>query len=526
MHPLVARQLRKAGLAPDPADASLTRFITAVSDAYVAADQDRRQLELSLNLASDELNGRNRRLEAELASRAAMERALADAARRDRLTGLASRAYFLEKLERGVKRIVEGQQSLLAVLYLDFDRFKFVNDTLGHDAGDELLVQIAGRLRGEFGDGDGVNGASPSVVVSRFGGDEFLVLLNDIVEPGDAANVADRLLDALAPVYRIRGREVHSSASIGVVTSDQCSPDADELVRNADVAMYEAKRSGRGRRLVFDRSMRTRLARRVSIEHALRHAVERGEMRLAYQPIVDLATGRTSSAEALLRWTHPSLGSIPPSEFVPLAEETGQIIAIGEWVQREACETLKRWRTADPERAPEMISVNVSRAELALGSRMLEQVRATLDRAGLSPGRLQLEITEREIMRDPEVARKLLRALGELGVKIAMDDFGTGNSSLGFLRNYPFDTIKIDRSFVHDLTGSPDGLAVLHAAVTLIENLGMKSVVEGVEELSQVAVLQSLGCRAAQGFWFGEAVPEDDFLAVVAARRPYLRRVG
>jgi diguanylate cyclase (GGDEF)-like protein len=526
VHPLVARQLRKAGLEAPDADPRLAKFVAAVSEAYVAADQDRRQLEHSLNLASEELHGRNRRLEAELVRRAAMERELADAARRDRLTGLASRAYFLEKLERGVARIADGTQSLLAVLYMDFDRFKFVNDTLGHEAGDDLLLQIAARLRGEFGDGDGVTGAAPQVIVSRFGGDEFLLLLNDIHEPGEAVRVADRLLEVLAPTYRIRGREVHSTASIGVVTSDQCPVEADELVRNADVAMYEAKRAGRGRRVVFDRSMRTRLARRVAIEHALRHAVDRGEMRLAFQPIVELATGLATSAEALVRWTHPTLGDVRPAEFVPIAEETGLIVAIGEWVQREACETLKHWRTTDPEHAPETISVNVSRTELALGPRMLEQVRATLERTGLAPHRLQLEITEREIMRDPDVARNLLRALGDLGVKIAMDDFGTGNSSLGFLRNYPFDTIKIDRSFVQDLTASPDGLAVLHAAVTLIENLGMTSVVEGVEELGQVAVLQSLGCRAAQGHWFGYPVPGDQYLAILAARRPFLRRTG
>lgn len=654
MHPLVVRQLRKAGLELATADDRLARFAAAVGDAYRTADEDRRQLEHSLDLASEELYERNRRLEAELEQRAAlrqklvdtahymeesernyravfelspvgilatdlatgrvlhandamlastgytldellarttaglvapahagaerdlartferasrcgplekqyvrrdgspfdalvsgirtqddagraivwwivqdistrkaMELELADAARRDKLTGLATRIHFMEHLQRALARVRAGTQSLLAVLYLDFDRFKFVNDTLGHDAGDELLAQIAVRLRAATGARDGIDvtdGLGP--VVSRFGGDEFLVLVNDLRRAPDAMRVADRLLEALAPVYDLRGREMHSSASIGVVTSDQCALDADEIVRNADVAMYEAKRSGRGRCLVFDRSMHTRLARRVAIEHALRRAVEARELRVVYQPIVELATGRMTSVEALLRWTHPMLGDIEPSEFVPIAEETGQIVALGHWVQAEACEAFKRWRAADPERAPETISVNVSRAELALGPRMLAQVQAVLERADLAPEHLQLEITEREIMRDPEAARTLLRALGALGVKIAMDDFGTGNSSLGFLRNYPFDTIKIDRSFVHDLTDSPDGLAVIHAAVNLIENLGMTSVVEGVEELPQVAVLQSIGCRAAQGWYFGRPVSADQLLESFTLRRP------
>lgn len=648
MHPLVLRQLRKVGLEIADGDPHVARFVAAVSAAYVAADDDRRQLEHSLNLASEELYERNRRLEAELEERAqlhrklvdatqyvresernyravfelspvgivatdlasgrflhandamlastgyardelleldidrlvppdaldaerdlarhfsvaqrfgpcekryvrrdgtvfdalvsgirtqddagraivwwivqdisarkAMEIELADAARRDKLTGLATRAHFIGRLERAVAAVRTGAARRFAVLYLDFDRFKFVNDTLGHDAGDELLEQIAARLRSALGDGLDDEGAP--ALVSRFGGDEFLVLVHES-DRDDALRVADRLLEVLGVPYPLRGRDLHSTASIGVVTSDQCGPDAEEIVRNADVAMYEAKRSGRGRRVVFDRSMQTRLERRVSIEHALRRALEARELHLVYQPIVELATGRMCSVEALLRWTHPTLGPIEPAEFVPIAEETGQIIALGEWVQLQACEALKRWRAADPARAPDTISVNVSRAELGLGPRMLGQVRAVLERTGLPPECLQLEVTEREIMRDPEAARTLLRSLGELGVQIAMDDFGTGNSSLGFLRNYPFDTIKIDRSFVHDLTGSPDGLAVIHAAVNLIENLGMTSVVEGVEELPQVAVLQSIGCRAAQGWYFGHPVREAELLDAFAAR--------
>jgi EAL domain-containing protein (putative c-di-GMP-specific phosphodiesterase class I) len=227
---------------------------------------------------------------------------------------------------------------------------------------------------------------------------------------------------------------------------------------------------------------------------------------------MELATGRLVSAEALLRWTHPLLGSISPSEFIPIAEESGLIVSVGQWVLREACQTLVAWRRQAPHAAPATISVNISRAELALGHRLFEQVRSTLEKAGLPPHCLQLEITEREVMRNPEACFALLQQLRGLGVKIAMDDFGTGTSSLAFLRDYRFDTIKIDQSFVRDLTGSPDVLAVIHATVALIENLGMASLAEGVEEPAQVAVLQSLGCRFAQGFYFSVAVSADELI--------------
>jgi diguanylate cyclase (GGDEF)-like protein/PAS domain S-box-containing protein len=648
VHPLILRQLRKAGIDPAVADPALARLLAAVSDAYLAADDDRRQLEHSLKLASEELYERNRRLQQELEQRAvlseklvhttqhraeterqyravfelspvgvlavdlatgcvlhvndamvgatghsreqllslafadlvaaapgeratlatpeatrfgpqerrfrrrdgstfdalvsgirttdelgrtvgwaivqdiserkAFERQLAEAARRDRLTGLSTRTVFIERLDDAIARVRTGVQSVFAVFYLDFDRFKFVNDTLGHDAGDELLRQIATRLAALVAPDGGGEPEARSSIVSRFGGDEFLVLANGLAAPEDAVGFAERIVAALAPAYSIRGREVHSTASIGIVTSAECLTSAEEVVRKADVAMYEAKHLGRGRALLFNHAMHARLTRRVAIEHGLRRGLRAGEFRLVYQPIVDLTTGTVVSAEALLRWTHPTLGEIEPSEFVPLAEDAGLIVDLGRWLQREACAQLVRWRTEDPLHAPATVSVNLSRVEVALGAPMLAQVRDALAATGLPAGALQLEVTERGIVRDRDAARALLLDLRALGVRVAMDDFGTGDSSLGLLRHFPFDAIKIDRSFVEDLTASPDGLAVLHASVNLIENLGMTSIVEGVEQLSQVAVLQSLGCRCAQGLYFGGAVPPGEFLDAVRRR--------
>jgi EAL domain-containing protein (putative c-di-GMP-specific phosphodiesterase class I) len=335
--------------------------------------------------------------------------------------------------------------------------------------------------------------------------------------------VSERLLATLAPAYSIDGREVHSTASIGIVTSDQCTESAEAVIRNADVAMYEAKRSGRGCSVIFNEGMHTRLTRQVAIESGLRKALAAGQMFLVYQPIVDLRTGRMISAEALLRWEHPQLGLVPPAEFIPIAEESGLIVPIGDWVLREACRQLVEWQRDPQGRAPETVSVNISRVQLALGSRLLVRIREILAETGLRPGCLQLEVTEREVMRDPGATRSLLRELREIGVRLAMDDFGTGTSSLACLREYPFDIIKIDRAFVGDLADSRNVLAVIHATIALVDNLGMSSVAEGVEEASQAAILESLGCQYAQGYFFSRPAAADALLAVLTPGDDRLR---
>jgi diguanylate cyclase (GGDEF)-like protein/PAS domain S-box-containing protein len=454
----------------------------------------------------------------DISQRKAMESELTEAARCDRLTGLANRTLFTERLQRAIERVRDGEQQRFAVLFLDFDHFKLTNDTLGHEAGDELLRQIAARLRGALRAADAMGEEPGGNVVARFGGDEFIILINDLHVGADAGKVAERLLNALARVYCVGGRDVHSTASIGIVTSEQCVESAEAVIRNADVAMYEAKRSGRACSVIFNEAMHTRLTRHVTIESGLRKALGTSQLSLVYQPIVELDSGCMVSAEALLRWEHPLLGPVSPAEFIPVAEESGLIVPLGDWVLQESCRQLVAWRQQDPERAPQTISVNVSRAELALGTRLLERIRETLARTGLPPQCLQLEVTEREVMQNPAATRALMGELRAIGVRLSMDDFGTGTSSLACLRDYPFDTIKIDRSFVSDLTADRDVLAVIHATITLVENLEMTSVAEGVESAEQVAILQSLGCRYAQGYYFSRPVAAERLLGAIGRR--------
>ena len=454
----------------------------------------------------------------DISARKAMESELADAARRDRLTGLANRTLFLERLQAAVERVRKGEQDRFAVLFLDFDRFKLVNDALGHETGDGLLREIAKRLGGALRQSElGIDNPD-GTLIARFGGDEFLVLINHLESPAAAQSIAERLLVSLSRTYSVGGRDVYSTASIGIVTSELCLESAEAVVRNADVAMYEAKRSGRGCAVMFDEAMRAQLTRFVTIDSCLRKALGTPELSLVFQPIVALDDLSVQSVEALLRWRHPQLGEVSPSEFIPIAEESGLIAALGQWVLREACEALATWRARDPEGAPSIISVNISRAELAQGDRLLERVRNTLLHTGLPAACLRLEVTERDVMRDPASTRKLMLSLRELGVELAMDDFGTGTSSLGCLRDYPFDVIKIDRSFVSDLTTSPDVLAMIHAAITLVHNLGRTSVAEGVENSQQVAILQSLGCQHAQGFYFSPPMTREEMLLRAPAK--------
>ena len=345
----------------------------------------------------------------DISRRKAMELELTTAAYVDRLTGLANRATFVLRLQRAIDRLHTDPASRFAVLFLDFDRFKLVNDSLGHEAGDQLLKQIAARLCSTLRTTDVMGESEDGNLVARFGGDEFIVLLRNIRHAADAEKVAERLLNVLAPAYPLAGRDVHSSASIGIVTSEQCNESTDAVIRNADVAMYEAKKAGRACAVVFNESMFARLTRHLTIESALRHALGTRQLSLAYQPIVELETGRVVSVEALLRWEHPELGMISPAEFVPVAEESGLIVPLGDWVLlrglREALAALAlaNWRRATRSGQPATVSANALGAELAPRARARSAcVREGLRTAsGLPPGSLQLEVTEREVMRDP-----------------------------------------------------------------------------------------------------------------------------
>ncbi len=450
----------------------------------------------------------------DITQRKTMEAALEAAARTDRLTGLANRTALVERLDQVVRQARHHPERRFSVLFLDFDRFKMINDTLGHPVGDALLCQIAERLRRTLRASD-FAGPGGGNLVARLGGDEFVLLLSDAGDLDAAQAVARRLLDVLSRTYSVNGHEIHSTASIGIVLGDEHTPSADALLRDADIAMYEAKHAGRGRAVVFNPQMHLRLTRRHEVETCLRHAIGTSQLSLVYQPIVDLDSGAIVSVEALARWQHPQLGVVSPAEFIPIAEDSGLILPLGEWTIREACRQFMAWRAADPQAAPAAISVNLSRVQMSPAETLRDLLLDVLATTGMPAQCLQLEVTEREVMRDPIAARRLMNELRELGVRLAMDDFGTGTSSLGCLRDFPFDTIKIDRSFLNELESNADVLALVQATLTLLDNLGRASVAEGVESAAQLAVLQSLGCRYAQGYHLSRPLAPAEVLARV-----------
>jgi predicted signal transduction protein with EAL and GGDEF domain len=353
-------------------------------------------------------------------------------------------------------------------------------------------------------------------LVSRFGGDEFLVLLDRVQTIEEAVKVAERLLNALTPAYTVLGHEVYSTASVGIAVSDGCTWNPEEVVRNADVAMYEAKRAGRGCSVVFNEAMHARLARHLTIETSLRRAIAGKELHLRYRPVVDLESGERRSVEAVPAWIHPTLGPIQANEFLPIAEESGLLIAISQWMLEEACKNMAEWRQTQGQGLPQTVSIELSRSQLALGDRLVEQLSSLLEVCGLPAGCLQLEISEQELERNPEAAGKMFRDIHRLGIKTAIGRFGAGHCSLAVLRSHPLDTVKIDRSFLVDLHGSHGSLAVISATLTLVGNLGLLSVAEGVENSTEIAILQSLGCRCAQGPVFGGSMMAAEVAALPA----------
>lgn len=448
-------------------------------------------------------------LSRDISQRKRMEDELRTAASTDKLTGLPNRALFLDRLQQAVLRAERLKDYHFAVLFLDFDRFKIINDSLGHKIGDLLLQQAASRLRAAVRTGDSLIRQASEHTTARLGGDEFVVLLDGIQGPDGARIVADRLLETLSRPYRLGEHEVYSTASIGIVTSDIVADSAENILRDADTAMYEAKLAGKGRYVVFDVSMRQRVQNRLSLENDLRKALDANQLFLVYQPIVSLSTREIESFEALLRWQHPDRGLISPVDFVPIAEDTGLIVPIGEWVLREACRQYAEWRRTEPANAPRNISVNLSRNQLLLTD-LPAMIRRVLQETGLPPSSLHVEITESAVMRDVNLAMQILSALKEIGVKLDMDDFGTGHSSLACLHQFPFDVLKIDRSFVANVDRGRDLAALVHAVITLARNLNIKVVAEGIETVDQLVTLQSLGCQFGQGYFFSKPMTPAD----------------
>jgi diguanylate cyclase (GGDEF)-like protein/PAS domain S-box-containing protein len=428
----------------------------------------------------------------DITERKRVEEQLAYGALHDALTGLPNRALFVDRLGRAAARVKRQGEGAVAVLFLDLDRFKVVNDSLGHAVGDRMLVAIGERLG---------RAAPPGTTVSRFGGDEFTVLLEGVANPVDATHVAEELLRALGTPFVLGGQEVFASASLGIALGDGHEA-PDELLRNADAALSRAKARGKNRYEVFDRAMHAEAMERLRLETDLRRALERGELRLAYQPIIQLQEGRLSGFEALLRWEHPERGMVAPAAFIPLAEETGQIVAVGRWVLEEACRTLAAWNRLWPERGLTM-SVNLSARQFSQGG-LAEFVLQTMEGQGISPPSIHLEITESILLEHAEPAGTELRRLRELGVGLSMDDFGTGYSSLGYLHRFALDELKIDRTFVGRMESDARSAQLVEAIVALAQTLGVRVVAEGVERVTQMESLRVLGCEYAQGFYFAQ----------------------
>ena len=451
----------------------------------------------------------------------------------DALTGLPNRAALMPALEQVVGQWRADPARHFALMFLDFDRFKQVNDTLGHAAGDELLRQIAERLQsalreGSHGrQGDTLARGTPEVEVTaaRLGGDEFVVLLADLREPADATAVADRLLQELARPYEVRGQRLHSSASIGLVTSAQPVADADGLLRDADTAMYEAKRAGRGRWVLFEPRMQAQVLQRATLEADLHEALVRDELFVVYQPVLALGNHQdapgSTGVEALVRWRHPERGLVAPGQFINVAEEAGLIGALGLFVLETACRQFMRWRLDLGPQAPGRLAVNLSVAQLCQAD-LVDQVRQALAGCAMPPACLQLEVTESLAAQDPASLGRL-RALKALGVGLALDDFGTGFSSLSCLHQLPVDTVKIDRSFVIEAERSEYHRALIEATVRVARTLRMATVAEGIETEAQSALVQALGCDLGQGYLYCRPMEAEALTVWLAARAPARR---
>jgi diguanylate cyclase (GGDEF)-like protein len=410
-------------------------------------------------------------------------------ARHDALTDLPNRVLLRERLEHELKRVKRGE--CLAVLCLDLDQFKGINDTLGHPIGDELLKLVADRLRGCTREPD---------TVARLGGDEFAIIMTQMQEATDAASLSKRIRESIIKPFQIEGHQIVTDMSIGISVAPFDAEDADPLLRNADMALYGAKADGRGTYRFFEPEMNTRMKARRELEMDLRKALVGKEFELHYQPLVDLKTNDVNAFEALLRWNHPRRGLISPADFIPVAEETGLIVPLGEWVLKAACYEAVDW--------PDHIKVAVNLSPAQLNNRnLLNVVIGALAESGMPARKLQLEITETVLLQNTFATLATLHELRKLGVQIALDDFGTGYSSLSYLRSFPFDKIKIDRSFIQDLSNGAEPVAIVQAVANLAKCLNMASTAEGVETQQQMDILQSMGCTEMQGYLFSRARP-------------------
>lgn len=427
-----------------------------------------------------------------------VRRRVADQALRDSLTGLPKRTLFEHRVEVALAR-ARRHGYRVAVLFVDLDRFKFVNESLGYAEGDALLAEAARRVSACLREEDSS---------ARLGADEFTVLLEQVADDAGAARVAQRIIEVLHQPFVLGGEEAFVGASVGIATNYDRAVTAEELVRNAAVAMQRAKELGKGRWETFVPAMMAGTARRLTLEAELRRAIDVGELRLVYEPEALLSSGEIVSVEALVRWDHPSRGRLEPATFIPLAEETGLIVPIGRWVLEEACQAGRRLHGKRPGHRPVSVSVNVSPRQLERPDSLAAEVDRVLTACGLPPSLLTLEITESVLMEHSAAAVAAVQALRDLGVEVAIDDFGTGYSSLSYLKHFPVSILKLDQSFVRGV-GHPVDSAIVRSVVQLADWLGLRVTVEGIESAEQLSQLRSLGCLVGQGFYLSKPVPED-----------------
>jgi diguanylate cyclase (GGDEF)-like protein len=429
----------------------------------------------------------------------------------DHLTGLPNRVLFSEELQRALAR-AERHSRPVTLFFMDLDRFKNINDTLGHQFGDRVLQEAAKRLSSCVREGD---------IIARLGGDEFVLLVEELGDPPALAEIARKLLAAIADLGAIDGQDLNVSLSIGICAFPTDGRDAKTLLAGADIAMYRAKEQGRNRFVFFSAELQSHTPEKLSLEAGLRHGLERKEFRVHYQPKIDMASGEITGVEALLRWQHPELGLLLPEKFIHLAEETGLIIPIGYWTLREVCARAKTWQAAGLPRLP--VAVNLSACQFSQ-DQLVPQLAEILKETGMHPDLLELEITESMVMRDPEQAVQLMHNLRSMGVRLTIDDFGTGYSSLGYLKRFPINSLKVDRSFVRDLPHSTDDVAITRAVIAMAHSLQMNVIAEGVELKEQLDVLRKEGCDEFQGYLCRPPLIEEDLIRFVRERTASLAR--